>query len=228
MALKVIGAGLGRTGTASLKVALEQIGFGPCYHMGEVLPHPERVPLWVEAGKGNADWDAIFDGYQSAVDYPSCSFWREQLDYYPDAKVILSTRPAESWFESVNNTIMSREVNEWLRTGPMKEFFERCVWKDFEPHILDRDYMVAYFKRREEEIKRELSPDRLLVFNVKEGWEPLCRFLGVEAPDTEFPRVNSRKEAREVLEAMMGVEQEGDLAGTMTSVRERLFKNASE
>lgn len=227
MALKVIGAGLGRTGTASLKVALDQLGFGPCYHMGEVLAHPERVPLWVAAGKGDADWDAIFDGYHSAVDYPACSFWREQLDRYPDAKVILSTRSAESWFESVNSTILAADTNEWIRKSALKEFFELCVWKDFEPHILERDYMVAYFKRREEEIKNALPPDKLLVFHARDGWAPLCEFLGVGVPDTEFPRANSREETRKILEAMMSAAQE-DLANTMASARGRLFKSPSE
>lgn len=234
MALKVIGAGLGRTGTASLKLALEQLGFGPCYHMGEILPRvEERVPLWIEAGKGNPDWDRIFDGYQSATDYPSCSFWREQAAYYPDAKVILSTRDAEGWFESVNTTIMSPDVNAWLRSNPlMKEFFERCVWADFEPHILDRDYMVNYFRAREEAIKAELPPERLLVFNVKEGWDPLCDFLGVDVPDTEFPRVNSRDETRKLLDAMVAIQGQeglaGDMANTMAEGRDRLFNKPGE
>jgi hypothetical protein len=228
MALKVIGAGLGRTGTASLKLGLEQLGFGPCYHMGEVLPHLDRVPLWVQAGRGNADWDAIFGGYRSAVDYPACSFWREQLDRYPDAKVILSTRSAESWFESVNGTIMSPQVNEWIRTSPLKEFFELCVWKDFEPRIHDRDYMVDYFKRREEEIKSQVPPDRLLVFRARDGWGPLCEFLGVAAPDTEFPRVNSREETRKTLEDMMAAGEGEDLEGTMAVVRERLFESTPD
>ena len=120
MTIKGIGAGLGRTGTASLKVALEQYSFCLCYHMGEVLLHVEqRVPLWIEAAKGNPDWDTIFEGYQSATDYPSCSFWREQMEYFPEAKAILSTRSPESWFESVNSTIMSSSVNDWLRSIPV-------------------------------------------------------------------------------------------------------------
>jgi len=128
MSLKIIGAGLGRTGTASLKLALEQLDFGPCYHMGEVMVNIEqRAPLWVEASKGNADWEAIFDGYQSATDFPSCSFWREQMAYYPEAKVILSTRSAESWFDSVNGTIMSPDATKWLESSPMVEFFESCI-----------------------------------------------------------------------------------------------------
>ena len=230
MALKVIGAGLGRTGTASLKLALEQLGFGPCYHMGEVMPHvEERVPLWIAAGKGNADWDAIFDGYQSATDYPSCSFWREQMEYYPQAKVVLSVRSAESWFDSVNTTIMSEDMNAWLRSNPlMKEFFERCVWRDFEPHILDRDYMVNYFNERTEKLKAEIPADRLLVFDVKQGWEPLCEFLGVAVPATEFPRVNSRDETRKLIDALVAIQGDDDMQETMTEESHRLFKNSDE
>lgn len=228
MALKVIGAGLGRTGTASLKVALEKLGFNKCYHMGEVLSNMDMVPLWVEAGKGNPDWEAIFEGYSAAVDYPSCSFWREQMEYYPDAKVILSTRNPENWFESVNTTIMSPEVNEWLRSGPFKEFFERCVWKDFEKHILDRDFMVNYFRDRVAAIREEVPADRLLVFDVREGWVPLCNFLEVEIPDTDFPRVNSREETRKILDAMVSIKDGQDIQGTLAAQSDSLFRDRPE
>jgi hypothetical protein len=229
MTIKVIGAGLGRTGTASLKLALEQLGFGPCYHMGEVLALIEqRVPLWVEAGKGEADWEAIFDGYQSAMDYPSCSFWREQMAYYPNAKVILSTRSAESWFDSVHGTIMSPDATAWMESGPTGEFFETCMWKEYKPHIFDRDWMINYFNEREAQIKAEVPADRLLVFNVKEGWEPLCRFLAVDIPESDFPRVNSREETRKLLDVMISIQDDGDISSTMALERERLFKDTSE
>ena len=227
MGLKVIGAGLGRTGTASLKVALEQLGFGPCYHMGEVFPQAEtRVPQWIEAGKGRPDWDAIFDGYHSATDYPSCSFWREQAAYYPDAKIVLSTRSAESWFASVNTTIMSENVNAWLRSNPMmKEFFELCVWKDFEPHILEREYMENYFRERTRAIRDEVPPERLLVFDVKEGWEPLCEFLEVPVPGTPFPRVNSRDETRRLLDVLISSQNDAAMQANMREQADNLFKS---
>src|SRR5262245_22761171 len=98
MALKVVGAGLGRTGTLSLKLALEQIGFGPCYHMVEVMMRPETAaPLWIKAADGNPDWEAIFNGYAASVDYPGCAFWQQLADFYPDAKVILTVRDPEQW-----------------------------------------------------------------------------------------------------------------------------------
>src|SRR6478735_8486303 len=105
MALKVIGAGLGRTGTLSLKLALEHIGFGPCYHMSEMFGAMRRaMPLWLAAGHGRADWDAIFEGYRATTDYPGCTYWRELVAAYPEARVILTTRDPDGWFDSVSAT----------------------------------------------------------------------------------------------------------------------------
>ena len=224
MALKVIGAGLGRTGTASLKVALEKLGFSKCYHMGEVLSNVNTVPLWVAAGRGHPDWDTIFEGYSAAVDYPSCSFWREQMEYYPDAKVVLSTRDPESWFESVNSTIMSADVNEWLANSPFREFFKLCVWKDFEKHILDRDFMVDYFRKRIDTVRAGVPADRLLIFDVREGWGPLCEFLEVDIPDRDFPRVNSRDETRKILDAMVSIRDDKDIQETLAAQSDTLFR----
>ncbi len=224
MGLQVIGAGLGRTGTASLKVALEQLGFGRCYHMGEVLGNLDAVPLWIEAGKGRPDWDTLLAGYGAAVDYPSCSFWREQLAHFPEAKVVVSTRDAEGWFDSVHATIMAPDATAWLRQGPLREFFELCVWRDFEPHIFDRDYMVAYYRQRIEAIRDAVPAERLLIFDVREGWEPLCEFLGVPVPATPFPRVNSRDETRKLLDLMIAAQQGDGVQDVMRKERGRLFR----
>src|SRR5215469_17262715 len=105
MALRVIGTGFPRTGTMALKLALNQLGFGPCYHASEMLAHPERGALWMQAGNGNADWDAIFEGYQSTTDAPGCYFWRELVEHYPTAKVLHSVRDPVSWFESTQATV---------------------------------------------------------------------------------------------------------------------------
>jgi hypothetical protein len=113
VALQVIGAGLGRTGTASIKVALEQLGLGRCYHMGEVLANPGDADRWVSAADGKPDWDDLFNEYGAAVDYPTCVFWQELADFYPDAKVLLSVRDATSWFESTRETIFSPQLREW-------------------------------------------------------------------------------------------------------------------
>ena len=195
MALKVIGAGLGRTGTLSLKLALEHLGFGPCYHMLEIMSAPEtRLPQWIGVARGSPDWDAIFDGFQSSVDYPTCNFWREQAAHYPDAKVVLSTRDAEGWFESVNKTIMSPGSVAGMRAGPFAEFMDGTVLKDFGDRTNDREFMVDYFRKWEASVIAECPPERLLVHRSVDGWEPLCAFLGVPVPEAPYPRVNSSED----------------------------------
>src|SRR5262249_30221032 len=127
MALKVIGSGYGRTGTLSLKLALEQLGFGPCHHMLEVFPRPQTMPLWIDAARGKPDWEAIFDGFQSMVDHPGCKFWRELAAYYPDAKVIHTVRDPERWFASTQATIFSPQMNFESAPPPMRDFMKEVV-----------------------------------------------------------------------------------------------------
>lgn len=190
MALKVIGSGLGRTGTLSMKLALEQLGFGPCHHMVEVFMHPESVPLWVEAGKGRGDWDAIFAGYQSMVDYPGCKFWRELMDYYPDAKVLHTVRDADKWFDSTQATIFAPGSPGVAPPPHLAEFFH-MVMGHFGEKLHDRAYMTDHFRKHTEEVIAGVPADRLLVYNVGDGWDPLCKFLGVPVPATDYPRENS-------------------------------------
>ena len=193
MTLKVIGSGLGRTGTMSLKLALEQLGFGRCHHMVEVFMQPESVPLWVAAGAGKPDWPAIFAGYQSVVDYPGCKFWRELMDYYPDAKVLHSTRDPDQWFESTQATIFAPGSAADNPPEPMRPFFE-VVAGEFKGRLHDRSFMIDYFNRHTEAVLAAVPKDRLLVFEAAQGWTPLCAFLGVPVPDTPFPQQNSREE----------------------------------
>jgi hypothetical protein len=191
MALKVIGSGLGRTGTLSLKLALEQLGFGPCHHMVEVFAHPQSIPLWVAAGAGKPDWDAIFDGYQAMVDYPGCKFWRELMDHYPDAKVIHTQRDPDRWFESTQATIFAPGSGVDNPPEPMKEFFG-MVTSEFTGRLHDRDFMIDHFKAHSAKVIATVPKDRLLVYEAGQGWEPLCRFLGVPVPDAPYPQENSR------------------------------------
>jgi hypothetical protein len=201
MALKVIGAGVGRTATFSLKFALEHIGFGPCYHMSEVQAGARRnIPLWMAAIAGKPDWDAIFDGFASTCDYPACTYWRELASYYPDAKVILTTRDPNAWFDSVTSTIFSRNIREAVAGTPVGAFMDATIFNAFGPRIEDRAFMTDWFVRRNREVAETIPPKRLLEFSPKDGWQPLCDFLGVNVPDAPFPRVNSRDE----LEAAMG------------------------
>jgi len=194
MALKVIGAGLGRTGTLSLKLALEHLGFGPCYHMTEVLMDPSRGPSWVRAADGQPDWSTIFAGFESTVDYPGCVFWRDLTRFYPSAKVLLSVRDAQDWFDSTQQTIFSDEHNKPFVKSALSEFFNKTVFNAYGDRVHDRDFMVAAFQRHNAEVERAVPQDRLLVYEATQGWPPLCRFLGVPIPESPFPRVSSREE----------------------------------
>lgn len=198
MSLKVIGAGFGRTGTMSLKLALEQLGFDKCYHMMEVTPE-HREP-WVRAHRGEAiDWDALLEGFQASVDWPSSNLWREQLAHWPDAKVILSLRDPESWYASIMNTIYPMSTAMALEgDGDAKAFggfAVEVVWNHvFDGRLDDKSFVIDVFNKHNEAVKAELAPDQLLVFEAKEGWEPLCRFLGRDIPETEYHRVNTTED----------------------------------
>ena len=195
MALEVIGAGLGRTATFSLKFALEHIGLGPCFHMSEVFADARRqVPLWIEAGQGKPNWDEIFKGFKSTSDYPACSHWKELAEFYPKSKVVLTVRSADSWFESVSETIFAPRMQASLKGSPLEEMMKLNVMGVFGERITDRAFMTDWYEKHNQEIIDTLPPERLLVFHPKEGWEPLCKFLGVPVPAEPFPRVNSRDE----------------------------------
>ncbi len=200
MPLKVIGAGLPRTGTLSLKLALEQLGFGPCHHMSEIFPHPEQATLWAGKLSGEPlDWDDVLDGYNSATDAPSCFVYKELMARYPDAKVILSIRSAESWWSSAQATIMSpQSPANRPEILPNPEAFARMfqAMKKAAGDVInfdgsDRSASIASFERHNEEVRRVVPKERLQVFEAKQGWEPLCSFLGVPVPKTPYPHTNS-------------------------------------
>jgi hypothetical protein len=178
-----------------MKFALEHIGLGPCYHMSEVFAGARRnIPLWVDVVHGKPDWDAIFDGFQSTTDYPACTYWRELAEYFPDAKVVLTVRDPDSWFDSVSQTIFSEQMQGSLAGSPAEAMMRGAVLDVFGDRVNDRSFMTDWFVRRNQSVIDALPPERLLVYSPKEGWEPLCAFLGVSAPDGPFPRVNSRDE----------------------------------
>jgi len=194
MTLKVIGAGLGRTATFSMKFALEHLGLGPCYHMSEVFTGARRnIPLWIDAINGKPDWDTIFQGYQSTTDYPACSYWRELADYYPQAKIVLTVRDPDTWFDSVSKTIFSKEMNDSLAGSPAEVMMQGAIFRHFGDRINDRIFMTEWFENRNKEVI-DTPPERLLVYSQKMGWEPLCHFLDLPVPEASFPRVNSRDE----------------------------------
>ena len=193
MALKVVGSGLGRTGTKSLQTALNMLGFGPCHHMVEVFAHPESTRLWIEAGKGRPDWDAIFADYHAMVDYPGAAYWRQIAAHYPNAGVIHTMRDPDEWFDSTQATIFRPGSLASQREHPMAEFFQSFTAK-FREHMHDRDWMTDYFRHHTEEVKATIAPERLLIYQAGQGWEPLCKFLGVSVPEAPYPSENSRAE----------------------------------
>ena len=213
MGLKVIGAGLGRTATFSLKFALEHLGFGPCYHMAEVFAGARRnVPLWLDVVRGKPDWNSVFAGFESTTDYPACTYWRELTAFYPDAKVILTVRDANSWFDSVSETIFSPQMQGSLAGSPVGAMMQGVIFDAFGDRVTDRAFMTDWFTRRNQTVIDSLPPDRLLVFSPKEGWAPLCAFLRVPVPGVPFPRVNSRDELNQAVAERRGLPPDPETA----------------
>ena len=196
--MKVIGVGVGRTGTYSLKVALERLGLGPCHHMEEVLQNPSaQVPLWAEALHGRADWAAIYRGYNSTVDWPTAGFFRELNAAYPSAQFILTHRSAESWVQSFSDTIyrlLSGEVAGPPQLQPLLEMVGGVIAKTGFRKGMDAAALARAFAAHNDAVKAAIPADRLLVYQVKEGWAPLCAFLGLPEPAEPFPRSNDRAE----------------------------------
>ena len=193
--LKIIGAGYGRTGTLSLKNALEELGFRPCYHMTELFGKPGADEQWEAIARGGAvDWNTVFEGYQATVDWPACAVYKELMQAYPEAKVLLSVRDPEKWYESVSNTIYRVSHRDPLSSHA--RMINALIWEGtFDGKFEDKDYAIAVFLRHIEEVKRQVPAEKLLVYDVKEGWGPLCAFLGVEVPaGTPFPHLNDRVE----------------------------------
>lgn len=199
--LAVIGAGFGRTGTSSLQEALEILGYGPCYHMREVFKDPEGPAKWdrVGRGEGTPDWDDIFFGYKATVDLPGATYYKELLEHYPDAKVILTVREEESWAKSVMETIgPAPPLWRFLYriTGTSNPLLNRMalntVWKPFCGGLRqarNRESLIAAFREHNEKVKATVPPDKLLVLNVKDGWSELCQFLGEPIPSVPFPKL---------------------------------------
>ncbi|HUZ13574.1 MAG TPA: sulfotransferase [Caulobacteraceae bacterium] len=192
MTLKIVGTGLGRTGTKSMQTALNMLGFGPCHHMIEVFRHPESMALWVEAAAGRPDWDLIFKDYRSVVDYPGAAHWRAIADHYPSAKVLHTVRDPDKWFESTQATIFA-PASTALSEGPHAAFFA-SIMGPLRPKLGDRAFMTDYFRRHTDAVKQAIAPERLLIYEVGEGWDRLCAFLGVPAPAEPYPSENSRAE----------------------------------
>jgi hypothetical protein len=211
MALKVIGAGFGRTGTTSLKAALEQLGFAKCHHMQEVVTSRRQIELWqTKAEKREVDWDEVFDGFQASCDWPSSTYWEELAAHYPDAKIVLTVRDEARWYDSCAETIypFSYVLPQWAaRVIPYFRSFNRMVvaqvWHGvFGGRFEDREHALAIYRAHVAHVRATAPPDRLLVFESKEGWEPLCRFLDVPVPADPYPHLNDAATIKRALLAI--------------------------
>jgi hypothetical protein len=198
MTMQVIGAGVGRTGTYSLKLAINQLQFGPCHHMDEVLHNmPVNVPLWSSAVAGKPDWSQIYDGYNSAVDWPTACFFRELVKEFPLAKFILTQRDPGKWADSFGGTIYKLLAGRDEAPQEMRAWLDMAcdvIAKSGFPPGLDRDGLIKAFIAHNDVVKETIPASQLLVFEVKQGWEPLCAFLDAPIPAEAFPRSNHREE----------------------------------
>jgi len=204
MALRVVGAGLGRTGTNSLKVALERLLGSPCYHMFEILfEHGEHIPVWRRALQGDLpDWNAFLAGYVATVDWPAASFWPELAAANPDALVLLSLRESpEAWWRSADRTILEaarrtpRPGGDPVAAG-VHDLFIECMEARFTDRWRDPDEITAAYQRHNVTVRRAVPPERLIEWRTGDGWGPLCRALGVPVPDEPFPHLNTTRQFR--------------------------------
>lgn len=194
MALDIIGPGFGRTGTSSLKTALEHLGFGPAHHMFEVRDNPAQLPHWQALARGETpNWNTVFSGYRSQVDWPGARYWRELAAFYPEARIILTVRDPDEWYDSFSATILKLMEQRGHIDNPhvssLVDMGHVLIEEgEFDGRIHDRDYAIAMFNKRTADVQAAFPSSRLLTFDVREGWDPLCRFLGVEVPAISFPR----------------------------------------
>ncbi len=203
MAIEIVGAGLGRTGTHSLKLALEQLLGGPCYHMTEVFGRPDDLEVWTEAYQGHApDWSELFADYRATVDWPSAGCWRQIADAFPDAPVLLSERDPDAWWTSASNTIFEAISGP---AGPEGDGFRRmtdAMMAAFTPDWRDPDAAKAAFVAHNDAVRASVPAERLIVWRPGDGWGPLCAGLGRPEPEQDFPHVNTTAEFR----AMTGLD----------------------
>ncbi len=200
MSIEIIGAGFGRTGTLSLKYGLEMLGYKQCYHMMELMKHRDHTELWSQAHQGlPVDWAGLYEGYRATVDWPSCNLWRTLMVQYPQAKVILTLRDPDPWYDSIMATIYKSSRLNLQSDDPKKQRSGRwamdIIWgRLFDGRMDDRAHVIRVFQRHNEAVRSTVPADRLLVFEARQGWEPLCEFLHQNVPDEPYPRVNSTED----------------------------------
>jgi hypothetical protein len=221
MSIKIIGAGMPRTGTNTLKASLEMLGYNKTYHMKELLVHPENLHHWLSLKEtGITEWDALYDGFQATVDFPGYPWYKEHMKRYPDAKVILTVRPFENWYTSIYSTIWQAGPQTLLQKmsmmsrllfNPRLRSVIKCVkfakGTIFAGHLqgkfADKAFAEKMFNQHTEEVKAYVPADKLLVYDVREGWGPLCKFLGVPEPTEPLPHLNKKENFKGMLADLM-------------------------
>jgi Sulfotransferase domain len=203
MTLEVIGAGLGRTGTNSLKLALERLLDAPCYHMFDLYKHPEHVPIWEQALHGRAaDWDRLFSGYRAAIDWTAASFFSELAAAYPDAIVLLSVRGAHEWWRSADDTVFEALQTDpgddpWAKAlAPTREFTLRMLNTRFTPRWADEAAAKEAYARHNAAVRESIPARRLVEWRPGDGWGPICEALELPVPEEPFPHVNTTADFR--------------------------------
>ena len=208
--IRVIGAGFGRTGTTSLKLALEYLGFGPCYHFIEIR-RARHMSDWLQIARGiKPDWDRLFQHYVATTDWPAATYFEELARHYPDARVILTSRDPVAWHASICRTLLPlrKAIPLWLPgVHAVAELTDRVIWQGtFDGKASDQRHAIAVYEQHRERVRSCISPERLLEFDVSEGWKPLCDFLDVPVPDVPFPRANGTERVRRFVLALRFVE----------------------
>jgi hypothetical protein len=221
MSIKIIGAGFPRTGTTTLKRSLETLGYKRSYHMKELLVNPQMLHFWKTLDEtGDTDWDALYANYDATVDFPCYPWYKEHMKRYPDAKVILTVRDFESWYKSVTNTVLTagpqtpgekiKMMGKLLTSsrarqvvGVIKFFKFKFFTKEFEGQFEDKAYAEAKWNAHIEEVKRVVPKEKLLIYDVRDGWKPLCEFLGVPEPPEPLPHLNKKENFKEMLPKLM-------------------------
>lgn len=214
--MKVIGAGLPRTATTTQKLALETLGFGPCYHMRDLMADLDQCALWHRAVHGEAVWDEVFEGYSSTTDWPAAFFWRELADHYPESKIVLSVRDADAWERSMRDTVWAIYHSDNLLHHMSRSRYlvdpQWRAWVDLmtemtwaSPHgafagrYSDREQLISAYHDWNQAVQDEIPSGRLLVWDPAEGWEPLCAFLEVDVPDEPLPQVNDTQGFKDMI-----------------------------
>lgn len=195
--VRLIGAGMWRTGTVSLKAAIEQLTGQPCHHMTEVIQHPATAARWLQAvHTGRGDWTSLLEGYSATLDWPSMAFWKQLSEFYPDAKILLSTREPEDWWQSIKQTVLLSAPTKQTAHTPWEMLIVELFEKKFVGHNPTKQQAIDAYNQHNDEVRKSIASDRLVEWSLGDGWEPLCDALNLPVPQTEFPHLNTAADYR--------------------------------